>query len=112
MEIISRKSFSCLSRLLSLQEQYLYIYDTLDEALMCGKTWFSVTEIAHKFKQKSQKNPITRVNEYQREYTVSFGMTEISIEFSFDVCLQFDLNIGVPPKQERGQNSHVSTENL
>ena len=49
----------------------MYIYDTLDEALMCGKTWFSVTEIAHKFKQKSQKNPITRVNEYQREYTVS-----------------------------------------
>lgn len=85
------------------QEQYLYIYDTLDEALMCGKTWFSVTEIAHKFKQKSQKNPITRVNEYQREYTVSlWGCSESLLEFAilffswswlrtmtFDKCARF-----------------------
>ncbi|OQR75318.1 receptor-type tyrosine-protein phosphatase kappa-like [Tropilaelaps mercedesae] len=61
-------------------EQYLYIYDTLDEAFMCGKTWFSVTEIAHKFKQKSQKNPITRVNDYQREYAkISKMSTRLSI---------------------------------
>lgn len=65
------------SDLRPLQEQYLYIYDTLDEDLCCGKTWFSVTEIAHKFKQKSQKNPITRVNEYQREYTVSDNTLEL-----------------------------------
>ncbi|GFU37588.1 receptor-type tyrosine-protein phosphatase U [Trichonephila clavipes] len=48
--------------------QYRFIYDALEEAFISGQTWFPVSQISQRLKQKSQKNPITRQNEYQREY--------------------------------------------
>lgn len=48
-------------------EQYKFVYDTLEEHLVCGKSWFPVTELSDKLKQKSQKDS-TKMNEYQREY--------------------------------------------
>lgn len=48
--------------------QYKFIYDALEEANISGQTWFPVSEISQRMKQKSMKNPITRQNEYQREY--------------------------------------------
>lgn len=35
---------------------------------MCGPSWFPVAELSQRLKQKSVKNPITKINEYQREY--------------------------------------------
>lgn len=50
------------------QEQYKFIYDTLEEFVVCGVSWFPVAELSQRLKQKSIKNPITKMNEYQREY--------------------------------------------
>lgn len=44
------------------------MYDTLEEFVVCGTSWFPVAELSHRLKQKSIKNPITKMNEYQREY--------------------------------------------
>ena len=52
------------------QEQYKFIYDTLEEYVTCGNSWFPVSELSQRLKQKSAKNPITKLNEYQREYTL------------------------------------------
>ncbi|KAL1502113.1 hypothetical protein ABEB36_007306 [Hypothenemus hampei] len=49
-------------------DQYKFIYDTLEEYVACGNSWFSVSELSQRLKQKSQKNTITKLNEYQREY--------------------------------------------
>lgn len=35
---------------------------------MCGTSWFPVAELSQRLKQKSIKNPITKINDYQREY--------------------------------------------
>ncbi|XP_063932951.1 receptor-type tyrosine-protein phosphatase kappa isoform X1 [Zophobas morio] len=51
-------------------EQYKFIYDTLEEYVTCGNSWFPVSELSQRLKQKSAKNPITKLNEYQREYTL------------------------------------------
>lgn len=48
-------------------DQYKFVYDTLEEHLTCGKSWFSVSELSDKLKQKAQKDH-TKMNEYQREY--------------------------------------------
>lgn len=50
------------------QDQYKFIYDTLEEYVVCGTSWFPVAELSLRLKQKSVKNPITKINEYQREY--------------------------------------------
>lgn len=44
------------------------MYDTLEEFVVCGTSWFPVAELSQRLKQKSIKNPITKMNEYQREY--------------------------------------------
>lgn len=51
-----------------MQEQYRFVYDTLEEFVVCGTSWFPVSELSQRLKQKSVKNPITKMNEYQREY--------------------------------------------
>ncbi|XP_015175080.1 PREDICTED: receptor-type tyrosine-protein phosphatase U isoform X2 [Polistes dominula] len=49
-------------------EQYKFVYDTLEEFVICGTSWFPVSELSLRLKQKSIKNPITKMNEYLREY--------------------------------------------
>ncbi|KAK9700787.1 Protein-tyrosine phosphatase [Popillia japonica] len=51
-------------------EQYKFIYDTLEEYVACGISWFPVSELSQRLKQKSQKNTTSKMNEYQREYTL------------------------------------------
>ncbi len=53
-----------------LQEQFKFIYDTLEESITCGWSWFPVSELTTRLKQKSIKYPVTKLNEYQREYAV------------------------------------------
>lgn len=48
-------------------DQYKFVYDTLEEHIICGKSWFSVTQLSEKLKQKSQKDQ-SKMNEYQREF--------------------------------------------
>jgi hypothetical protein len=52
------------------QDQYKFVYDTLEEFVVCGTSWFPVKELSQRLKQKSMKDVITKMNEYQREYQV------------------------------------------
>jgi protein tyrosine phosphatase len=56
-------------------DQYIFIYECLEEAFLSGKTWFPVNELSNQMKYKSVKSPITRVNEYQREFEKICKMT-------------------------------------
>ncbi|XP_066906293.1 receptor-type tyrosine-protein phosphatase kappa [Halyomorpha halys] len=56
-------------------DQYKFVYDTLEEYVVCGVSWFPVKELSQRLKQKSIKNPITKMNEYQREYQQICKMT-------------------------------------
>ncbi|EDW55613.1 GM17096 [Drosophila sechellia] len=49
-------------------EQYKFIYDTLEEHIICGKTWFPVSELSDRLKAKARRNSGTKMNEYQAEY--------------------------------------------
>lgn len=50
------------------QEQYKFVYDTLEEHIKCGKTWFPVAELSERLKSKARKDPVNKMNEYQKEY--------------------------------------------
>ncbi|KAJ0174240.1 hypothetical protein K1T71_010386 [Dendrolimus kikuchii] len=49
-------------------EQYKFVYDTLEEHVVCGVSWFPVSELSQRLKQKSQRDPVSKLNEYQKEY--------------------------------------------
>ncbi|KAG5874202.1 hypothetical protein JTB14_036911 [Gonioctena quinquepunctata] len=49
-------------------EQYKFIYDILEEHITCGNSWFPVSELSQRLKQKSTKSAVSKLNEYQREY--------------------------------------------
>lgn len=49
-------------------EQYKFVYDTLEEYVVCGNSFFPVKELSQKLKQKSVKDAGTKLNEYQKEY--------------------------------------------
>lgn len=50
------------------QDQYKFVYDTLEEHIICGKTWFSVSELSERLKAKAIKDSVTKMNKYQQEY--------------------------------------------
>ncbi|XP_022184512.1 receptor-type tyrosine-protein phosphatase kappa isoform X2 [Nilaparvata lugens] len=54
--------------LIETLEQYKFVYDTLEEFVVCGTSWFPVKELSQRLKQKSMKDPVTKLNEYQKEY--------------------------------------------
>ncbi|KAJ2948621.1 hypothetical protein O0L34_g7875 [Tuta absoluta] len=54
--------------LIENEEQYKFVYDTLEEHVVCGVSWFPVAELSQRLKQKSQRDPVTKLNEYQKEY--------------------------------------------
>ena len=54
-----------------LQDQYKFIYDTLEEFVQCGYTYFPVKEISQALRDKSKKQEGgKRVNQYEKEYVV------------------------------------------
>lgn len=81
-------------------EQYKFVYDTIEESMFCGKTWFKVGELHQKLKQKSQRNVITKKNEYQLEYDKICRMTG---KFSIGDCA------GGHRVENREKNRDVST---
>lgn len=54
-----------------LQEQFKFVYDTLEEFVMCGYSYFPVREISQRLKQRSARKPGSKQNEYEREYKVN-----------------------------------------
>lgn len=81
-------------------DQYKFIYDTIEEAISCGKTWFPVPELHKRLKQKSQRNQTTKKNEYQREYE---KITQMASKFSIGDCA------GGHRVENREKNRDVST---
>jgi len=49
-------------------EQYKFVYDTLEENIQCGFSWFPVSELSFRLKQKSIKDSSSKLNEYQKEF--------------------------------------------
>ncbi|XP_031622627.1 receptor-type tyrosine-protein phosphatase kappa isoform X1 [Contarinia nasturtii] len=49
-------------------DQYKFVYDTLEEHIKCGRTWFPVSELSERLKAKARKDTVTKMNEYQKEY--------------------------------------------
>lgn len=56
-------------------DQYKFIYDTLEEFVICGISWFPVKELSQRLKMKSIRDSYTKLNEYQREYQQICKMT-------------------------------------
>ena len=56
-----------------LQEQFKFVYDTLEEYVVCGTSFFYVQELSERLKAKSLKDKKTKKhpNEYEKEYSVS-----------------------------------------
>ena len=52
------------------------MYDAIEEWIICGETWFPVSEISQQLKHKSSKNKINGQNEYQLEYEKIIKMTQ------------------------------------
>jgi hypothetical protein len=46
------------------------VYDTLEEFVLCGHTYFPAKEISQRLKEKSTRPPGSKQNEYEREYAV------------------------------------------
>ncbi|XP_054714942.1 receptor-type tyrosine-protein phosphatase kappa-like [Uloborus diversus] len=49
-------------------DHYRFIYEALEEANICGSTWFPVSALSQQLKYRSIRNPIDHLNEYQKEY--------------------------------------------
>lgn len=81
-------------------EAYKFVYETLEEAYVCGKTWFPVSELSEQLKFKSAKNPITKVNEYQKEYE---KICKMSSKLSIGDCA------GGHRPENRDKNRDVAT---
>lgn len=81
-------------------EAYKFVYETLEEAYICGKTWFPVSELSEQLKFKSAKNPITKTNEYQKEYE---KICKMSSKLSIGDCA------GGHRPENRDKNRDVAT---
>ena len=68
---------SCITSLTNpfLQEQLKFIYDTLEEFVLCGYTFFPVKDISQNLKLKSTRKPGCKTNQYEKEYSVIFQMS-------------------------------------
>ena len=56
-----------------LQDQYKCVYDTLEDYVVCGTSFFYVHQLSERLKQKSHKERSSKKqqNEYEKEYSVS-----------------------------------------
>ncbi|XP_076335056.1 receptor-type tyrosine-protein phosphatase kappa-like isoform X2 [Tachypleus tridentatus] len=95
------KQIACARKgMVETQEQYMFIYEMLEDHYICGKTWFPVSELVQQLKHKSQRNVITRKNEYQREYET---ICKMSCKFSIGDCA------GGHRPENREKNRDVAT---
>ena len=52
------------------KEQLKFVYDTLEEFVVCGYTYFPVKDLTANLKLKSQRKSGAKHNQYEKEYTV------------------------------------------
>ncbi|CAL8108511.1 unnamed protein product [Orchesella dallaii] len=78
-----KKLKSSRKGLLQNVEQLKFVYDTLEEYVICGKTWFPVSELSSLLKHKSMKDAHTKINEYQKEFLLICKQTP---RFSIGDC--------------------------
>ncbi|ODM88668.1 Receptor-type tyrosine-protein phosphatase kappa [Orchesella cincta] len=78
-----KKLKSSRKGLLENVEQLKFMYDTLEEYVICGKTWFPVSELSSLLKHKIMKDPHTKINEYQKEFLLICKQTP---RFSIGDC--------------------------
>ena len=83
-----------------LQEQFKFVYDTLEEYVVCGTSFFYVQELSERLKAKSLKDKKTKKhpNEYEKEYSVSHS------------CACFSRKIPPELKKKRGKPRHNTKE--
>ena len=79
----AKKLRSQRSNLIEGVDQYKFIYECLEEAHKSGKSWFPVSELQVKMKFKSIRDPVTKINEYQREYE---KILKVTPKFSIGDC--------------------------
>ena len=67
-----------------MQEQFKFVYDTLEEYVVCGTSFFYVQELSERLKAKSlkDKQTIKHPNEYEKEYSVSQQPTQTDTQIS------------------------------
>ncbi len=70
------------------QEQYKFIYDTLEEYCRGIDSRFPVSELANQIKEKTLKDKKLKKNAYALEYTVKKKEKEPADPF-FDPCFTF-----------------------
>merc|ERR1711953_1443416 len=56
-------------------EQLKFIYDTLEEFVLCGYTFFPVKDISQNLKLKSTRKPGCKTNQYEKEYSLICNQT-------------------------------------
>ena len=67
--IFSYQSWNNWCCFVPLQEQYKFIYEAIEEYLICGHSYFPVSELSKVLKRKSMKGENGK-NEYQLEFEV------------------------------------------
>ena len=71
------------------QEQLKFIYDTLEEFVVCGYTFFPVRDISQHLKQKSVRKPGSKTNQYEKEYGVNLLIENHNRNCSFFLFFSF-----------------------
>lgn len=69
--------------LIETVDQYKFVYDTLEEYIVCGFTFFPVKDLSLKLKSKGLREPGSKLNEYQKEYALICKQTP---KFSIGDC--------------------------
>ena len=64
------------------QEQYKFIYDTLEEYCRGIDSRFPVSDLANKIKEKTQKDKKIKKNAYATEYAVRRGNARLPVHCS------------------------------
>ena len=86
-----------------LQEQFKFVYDTLEEYVVCGTSFFYVQELSERLKAKSLKDKKTKKhpNEYEKEYSVSHSCAC----FSRKIPSQLKKKTGEASQKYKGNHS-------
>ncbi|CAG0914746.1 unnamed protein product, partial [Notodromas monacha] len=69
--------------LVESMDQYKFIYDALEESVICKKTWFPVCELSQRLKTMSMRDPRSKMNEYQEQF---LRISKLAAKFSIGDC--------------------------